>query len=52
MPVPKTPMHKNNGAEFRKDDVRLSRQIASMQAKPEAQLMEEGADLLFRGGID
>jgi len=48
MSVPEASVHKNNSAVLRKYDVRLSRQIISVQAKPEAKLVEKGAHFLFR----
>ena len=48
MPMPEATMHKNHGMVFRKDDVRLARHIIPVQAKPEAELVEEKTHPLFR----
>ncbi len=48
MSMPEATMNKHHSAVFRKDDVRLARQILPVQAKPAAKLVEEGADPLFR----
>jgi len=52
MTMPETAMHENHSVVFWKNDIRLPRQIVSMQAKPEAKLVEKGADPPFRRRID
>jgi hypothetical protein len=48
MSMPETPMHKNHCAALWKNDVRLSRQIAPLQAKTKTKFVEKGAHLSFR----
>jgi hypothetical protein len=40
-------MYKNRCTAFRKGYIRLARQIVSVQAKPEAETVKKGANLLF-----
>ncbi len=48
MPVPETPMHKNHGAAFRKNDVRFARQVETVDPETVSELVKERAHLSFR----
>jgi len=48
MSVPEATMHKNYSATFRKNDVRLARQVLPVQAKTKAELVEERANSPLR----
>jgi hypothetical protein len=48
MPMPKTPVYKNNDSIFRKNDIRFSRQLRLVQAITESCLEKRLADIEFR----
>ena len=51
MPVPETSIYKNNGPEFFKYNIGLSRQAPSPQSETEAQPVQYGPDALLRASV-
>lgn len=51
MLVPKTTVNKDDGAIFWKDNIRLSRKVFAMQAKPIAHSVKQRTDKQLRPGI-
>lgn len=51
MLVPKATMHKNNCSVFRKNNVRLARQLLHMKSETKARSMKHRPDDYFRLGV-
>jgi len=51
MAMPKTPVYEETEAMLRKDDIRRSREILSMESEAETKFMSDPSDAQLWGGI-